>query len=387
MEENLENWVILLDCTKSMNKEDFQPNRFQTALSGLKLFIEEKNKTLHKVRISLITFNERVSIVSELTDDIPSIIELISKKKFKKINLSSGSLEVLDNALNNAIDILAHQIQIISGFSNCILIISDLMNLDISEKIQERIVGLKISLHIITFSHEKNIINKNIHLRAQHFTTKQEFLNGVKDLAFLDKKEKKNAQYFSELMLDHGKKNHNFMEEIALKLRYPTHEELIKFNKKSSKMNCQICFSKISPINNYSLYNTGRLCSHCGTVMHLHCAGLWALKSSEHKNLFRCPFCYTLLKIPVAILNGLSKKTNSIVDSDSKKLFVKMIVNNSEKLEKINKDCLYCFNPIKAQQSKNFFQCSNCKAYFHKKCLEEMYKVDKKCLNCGGLIV
>ena len=83
MEENLENWVILLDSTKSMNNEDFQPNRFQTALSGLKIFIKEKSKTLKNVRVSLITYNKRTSVVSELTEDIPSIIELLSSKNSK----------------------------------------------------------------------------------------------------------------------------------------------------------------------------------------------------------------------------------------------------------------------------------------------------------------
>lgn len=388
MEENLENWVILLDSTKSMNKEDFQPNRFQTALSGLKLFIEEKNKTLQNVRVSLITYNKKVSIVSELTEDIPSIIELISTKKFKKLNLQTSSSEILDIALNNAIDILARQIQIISGFKNSILVISDDCNLEISEKIQDRIMGLKISINILTFSSEKkNITSKKNNLKAQHFTTKQEFLDETKNLASLYQKEKNNVQNFSELILEHRKKDHDFMEEIALKLRYPTHEELLKFKKKSSKMQCQICFSYISPIKNYSLYKTGRLCSHCGTPMHLHCAGTWALKSSEHKNLFRCPYCYTLLKIPVAILNGLKKKTSKKEGSDSKKRYVKMIVIEPEKLKQKKKDCLFCFKPIKVAPFQKTFQCSNCKAYFHKKCLEDMYKGDKACLNCRGQII
>jgi len=387
VEENLENWVILLDSTKSMNNEDFQPNRFQTALNGLKLFIEEKYKTLLNVRVSLITYNKRVSVVSELTKDIPSIIELISTKKFKKLNHLSSTSDMLDNALDNGIDILARQIQIISGFENSILIISDDCNLEISEKIQDKIMGLKISIYIFIFSLEKKIINKKNQMKAQHFTTKQEFLDEMKNLASSVKIEKNKTQNFSELMLDNRKKDHDFMEEIALKLRYPTHEELLKFKKKSSKMQCQICFSYISPIKKYSLYKTGRLCSHCGTPMHLHCAGTWALKSSELKNLFRCPYCYTLLKISGAILNGLNKKTNKEEGPDSKKRFVKMIVKEPEKLKQKNKDCLFCFKPIKGVSFQKTFQCSNCKAYYHKKCLEDMYKLDKKCLNCEGNIV
>ena len=387
MKENLENWVIVLDCTKSMSKEDFQTKRFQIALNGLKIFIEEKNKTLQKIRISLIVYSKKVSVVSELTDDIPSIITILSRNKFKKLCIQTGSADNLDNALINAIDILARQIQNISGFKNCILLISDDQNLEISEKIQDRMMGLKISISIITFSYEENITSKKNDLSTQHFTTKQEFLEGMKKFASIDKKENNIAQNFSELMLEHKNKNHDYMEEIALKLRYPTLEELIKFKKKSSKMQCRICFSYISPIKNYSLYKTGRLCSHCGTPMHLHCAGTWALKSSEHKNLFRCPHCYTLLKIPVAILNGLNKKANKEEGSDSKKRYVKMIVVEPEKLKKKNKDCFFCFKPIKSAHFQKTFQCSNCKAYFHKKCLEDMYKVDKKCLNCDGLIV
>ena len=387
MKENLENWVIVLDCTKSMNKEDFQTKDFLIELNGLKIFIEEKNKTLQKIKISLLVYSKKVYVVSELTDDIPFIINFLSMKKFKKLCVPTGSTDILDKALKNAIDILARQIQNISGFKNCILLISDDQNFEISNEIQDRIVGLKISINIITFSHKKNIISKKEKLKAQHFSTKQGFLDGMKKLAYLETKEKNTAQHFSELMLEHKNKKHDFMEEIALKLRYPTLDELIKFNKKSSKIQCQICFSKKSPIKNYSLSKTGRLCSHCGTPMHLYCAGSWALKSSEHKGLFRCPYCYTLLKIPVAILNGLRKKNNEKKTLESKKLYVKMIVKKPEKLEQKNKDCLYCFKPIKGAHFQKMFQCSNCKAYFHKNCLEDMYKFDKKCLNCSGLIV
>ena len=80
MKENLENWVIVLDCTKSMNKEDFQTKEFQIELNGLKIFIEEKNKTLQKIKISLLVYSKKVYVVSELTDDIPFIINFLSMK-------------------------------------------------------------------------------------------------------------------------------------------------------------------------------------------------------------------------------------------------------------------------------------------------------------------
>ena len=99
MKENLENWVIVLDCTRSMSKEDFQTKRFQTVLNGLKIFIEEKNKTLQKIRVSLLVYSKKVSVVSELTDDIPFIINFLSMKKFKKLCFPTGSTDILDNAL------------------------------------------------------------------------------------------------------------------------------------------------------------------------------------------------------------------------------------------------------------------------------------------------
>ena len=64
-----------------------------------------------------------------------------------------------------------------------------------------------------------------------------------------------------------------------------------------------------------------------------------------------------------------------------------MIVIQPEKFKTKTKDCLYCFKPIKLAHSHKDFQCSNCNAFFHKKCLEEMYKLDKKCINCEGHIV
>ena len=385
-----QNWIILLNGSKSMDNKIFQSNKFKLAIMGIKTFIEEKYRILPGVKISFIIFNEKISVISELTDDIPSILKYISSRKFKTKYYPDGTSEKLDKALITAINLMAQQIQNISGFKNNIMLISD-KQIDeiskISQKTREIINGLKISLRQIILKSQINVFDNLSQKSVVVFSNRQDFLEGMKRLATPAIIRKDHTQKFSEL-IEEKKKNRDIMEEIAKDLRYPTLKELSRFKDKFDKIHCQICFSKKSPVNNYSLYKTGRFCPHCGTPMHLHCAALWALKSSEHKNLFRCPYCYTLLKISPIIIKGLKiKKNNNKKTKKGKQLYVKMILTKSEKDFEINRECFYCFKPMHNLEEQQIFQCSNCKAYYHQKCLEKMYKEDKKCLNCGGLIV
>ena len=120
--------------------------------------------------------------------------------------------------------------------------------------------------------------------------------------------------------------------------------------------------------------------------MHLSCAALWAKKTEYKKNVFRCPFCYFLLKIPSSVSKLIEeyekkeKKIHIIEDMDTNT--AKMELVPSDKVDEINASCSYCHNIFLGQYP--VYQCSHCGAYYHKPCLEKMFKEIHACRYCGN---
>ena len=153
-------------------------------------------------------------------------------------------------------------------------------------------------------------------------------------------------------------------------------------------MRCQICFSKKSPIDHKHLKTTGRFCPLCGIPMHLSCAGMWTDKTEEGANLFRCPYCYTLLKIPMYILKGIRSRKFLVSEEDKEKFTVKMIRVKKIPPQMEDMDCAYCQRPIiDTNQVKKIYKCSHCNAFYHDDCLSKMYKKSKICECCGRKII
>ena len=84
-----------------------------------------------------------------------------------------------------------------------------------------------------------------------------------------------------------GKENliNKFLEKIATDLIPLSQEQL------NEKLKCQICFKD----NPESL----RSCPNCKKTMHLPCVGNWSSQMKlNNPYVFRCPFCFFLLRVP-----------------------------------------------------------------------------------------
>jgi DNA-directed RNA polymerase subunit RPC12/RpoP len=119
----------------------------------------------------------------------------------------------------------------------------------------------------------------------------------------------------------------------------------------------------------------------------LHCAALWAKKAGIGDNIFRCPYCFFLLKVTSKSIKQLesqltmdSKKEEGTEPTNS----VKMVKVPEDKVEEIDDSCTYCSNIFTGEYK--VFKCSNCGAYYHEMCLRKIYKELKACRNCGGTI-
>ena len=186
-----------------------------------------------------------------------------------------------------------------------------------------------------------------------------------------------------------------YLAEIASPLRLPTVEEKTKLETEKTLGKCQVCFSVKCPsggIGGHDFTMCGRFCPNCNRPLHLHCAGLWSQKSGVGPNLFRCPACYTLLKLPPSIQKGLSIK-EARKSKTPPSINVKMIRHKGEGNEHSLEVCGFCYQPLVDPSTtpvpdadRKLFQCNQCGAIYHADCLEKMYKVNKSCQNCNGII-
>jgi hypothetical protein len=295
----IENLVILLDNTKSTANKDFKPSRFHVALKGVKYFIETVNKVDPNSFISLFVFGKETTILSGLTQNTNVILNQIASKKFVKNHPPAGDASELTFAIENATQILTDQFKLIGGQSSRIFLITDSYDFHLSSEIENLIPKLQrfhIKFDVIVFSEKKHKVNEAEYRKIVdktngnflQFHSKKDLLNGIKSYALRNKTSEK------KFHLIQPKNSRDHLEEIAQFLRFPNDVEFQEVRKRNSTLKCQICFTRKSPINGISFFNTGRFCPHCDKPMHLHCAGVWAQKSAEEENIFRCPYCYTL---------------------------------------------------------------------------------------------
>lgn len=154
---------------------------------------------------------------------------------------------------------------------------------------------------------------------------------------------------------------------------------------------CQICHSTKSPMTGADFYSEGRFCPSCERPMHLSCAARWAKKTEYQENVFRCPSCYFLLKLPKNVQNLVREKENAASSQKGKILDemdvsqTKMVKIPEENIPQINASCSYCRSIFLGENQ--VFKCEKCGSYYHEPCLEKMYNEIKSCRYCGAQII
>ncbi len=390
MDQVVENWIILLDNTKSMGKTDFSPNRFNNAIKAIKLFIEKKTQFDPDAFMSLFIFSTNTVVLSGLSQNSKDLLKQVSSKEFLKNHPPNGKSEEMFYAVKIAIETLKDRIQNIGSQFNRIFLLTDGDDEKVAVKIQsliEKMNTLNIRVDIIIFSNLDHELSIEPYKKIANSTNGKLFLINTKKMlieiisTFAQITNKQKGKIYVDVKKDKIRKEK--LLEIAQNLRFWTEEEYEEVKKRSSTIKCQICFSRLSPINQISFFKTGRFCPNCDLALHLHCAGVWAKKTSEEKNLFRCPFCYTLLKLPKEILKGIEIKENNKSNN------VQMIRVPIDKLNKNYYECSYCFRNIDHinDPEKKVFYCNQCNAKYHAECLKIMYDEGKICKNCGGKII
>ena len=380
----VEDTVILVDTSRSMLRRDFQPNRLTVALNSAKKFIEQKFSIDPKDRIALLTFGDSIKEMVPLTYDSE---RLIGSMKSSRINISGkGNLE---NGLSFALQLLIEEMQKIGGKVSRVFLITDnkFVHTQKIEKIINAAKGLGVFIDTLQLGLTQNF--KDNILKRISKLTKGEFgffknpraaINAGSQ--FASKKETDTTPDY--LSSSQNKNKTPLLSSIALPLRRPSITEIrLMYEAPKKNEKCQICHSKVSPVTNEGFLSEGGFCPSCGKPMHLSCATMWAKKTEGRENIFRCPFCYFLLKITPAYLKIVQNHKHKAKQKEEPKS-TNMLPIPPDQIDKIDASCSYCHNIFLGKYK--VFQCENCQAYYHKPCLGKMYNEIKACRYCGYLL-
>ncbi|NVM55529.1 MAG: VWA domain-containing protein [Candidatus Helarchaeota archaeon] len=286
-----EDTVICLDVSRSMARKDLKPSRLEAVKEALVTFIRQKADIDEDDRFALVTFSTNAKIVQELTNNTEQIINALEK-------VTPQGISSLGEGLAVALHVVSDQILKQGSNINRVIVISDgkpwLGTIDPLEK--ARIMGeigvlvdtIEVSASRATWGH--NILESIAILGEYHQASNLKMLMMIlrtlshkKDVFELKKTTPRLHLIAADLL------NPNELTDEIL--------DAIKHISKKEGEKCIIC--RTSDCGICGTTSCGRLCPYCKNFMHLCCANKWSEESKmAEANVFRCPHCLFLLKLP-----------------------------------------------------------------------------------------
>ncbi|MHA1695576.1 MAG: VWA domain-containing protein [Candidatus Helarchaeota archaeon] len=388
MEQKVEDIVICLDTSRSMFRRDFRPNRLEAAKEAIRLFIEKKRENAPTDRIGIITFDSEAKVVQELTEEHAYLIDALENIYPKGTSGLGEGLAVANQLFVREIQMLGEKLYrmiIISDGKPFASTINPIKALGTSKKL--RIIIDTIGLSELGISHGESILDKLAKNTGGEYT--RVFESTTLNQTMVHLSEKKEIPYSQAKKMD----NAEILSEIAEELFRPTdlaetQEQLVRLFTGKEKETCIICFQEQDPFTHAPFYSSGRYCPNCKSPMHMSCAAEWAAQSKVGTaNVFRCPRCFFLLKVPKSIhkLKTISEsvkaRSRQPIEVGSAR-FLLITRPNEEMESSICPICHFIF------ESPPAYLCSNCHTYYHVECLKDKWlaKGNKNCRVCGKII-
>jgi len=384
----LEDTVVLWDCSRSMIRSDFKPNRLRTIQKIIKIFIENKIAKDPKDSIAIAAIGTRIIKLADFSNNTDFLTKQLNKLEI------SGNANMVDG-IAFALQMLVKKIRHLGGSNQRVIIFTDCskpdMDLERMQKITKAAQGLGVYIDICQLGlSEIDRASNPYRILANATNAEYGFFTNTKALyraaeGFSSKKTPPETDYFNP---NKENKLPRLVAEIAVDLRRPTIGEIREMMAKVDQK-CQICYANTCPVCNNPFYSCGRFCPSCSRPIHLHCASMWSDRDNSEfadKTVFRCPNCYFLLKVPHSV-QQLMKITGGVAIKVETEGFAGKPIQITKVpdsiIENIEDACSFCSNIFTGQEA--VYQCS-CSAYYHQSCLEQMNKEIKSCRNCGGLI-
>ena len=384
--ERIEDTVIIIDVSRSMMRTDFEPNRLLVAFEITKHFIQTKFTIDPKDRISILSIGKIPKKIADFSYDEHELTQSM-------INIKISGKSELHEGISFAIQLLIKEMRKVGGKLFRIFIISDHKSSDFPEILKNVVntaKGLGIFIDSCQFGKTQNNEKSALKLIAQLSDGEFGFFNNVKAIinsgkSFASKKTiKEPNEFYSNVKKDRTP----LLNEVALSLRRPSLGEiqLLMSGKITETQKCAICHSIKAPLTGADFYTEGRSCPSCERTMHISCATQWAKKSEYKENVFRCPFCFFLLKVPQSIItlfddDKINTKRIRIIQDEK---ITEMIPVPEIEVPAIHASCSYCRNIF--LDDNKVFRCKKCNSYYHERCMDQMIKEVNACRYCGSEI-
>jgi hypothetical protein len=158
---------------------------------------------------------------------------------------------------------------------------------------------------------------------------------------------------------------------------------------KDASSKCGICYSPDCMICKGPAFACGAFCPNCNRFFHVHCAAAWAENSKDTpNNVFKCPVCFSLLKVPgelyrVKVLQGRLKDS---FHSPKEKLEMDKLKAKDLGMGWETFTCAKCYGIFESPDSE-VMRCGNkeCRALYHSKCLDKVEEKNQgRCRVCDS---
>jgi hypothetical protein len=378
----IEDVIIIIDSSRSMLRTDFPSTRFAVTVRATAELLKKKFEIDASDRICLVTFGDKARKISEF---ISKADQLIPKLK----TIEAGGKSDITEGLALSIQLIAGEMRKIGGKVVRILLFSDdrlgsMTNQLI--KLANAAKGLGIFIDcLVAGSHNRGSnfsVMKNIATITggdfAHFSNENAYYKAIVGLS--SKKDLNDAAGYAEAQ--EKVRIAPLLAEIAVELRRPNLNEIQEMIANPQKNKCSICYKSES--QGRPSYATIRYCPSCMRPMHIACTIQWAKNSPDgREDVFRCPFCYFLIKNSgAALLKGSGISASKKGQGPAGTTQFAMVPRKD--IPDIDGSCGNCRNIFLGEY--DVYQCESCRSYYHKPCVKEIDQKYGGCRICGKTI-
>jgi uncharacterized protein YegL/predicted RNA-binding Zn-ribbon protein involved in translation (DUF1610 family) len=408
----VEDTVLVLDHSRSMARRDIDPSRFLASKLAMTKFARKKLTLNAQNQIGIVAFGEKARKLLFFTNEGSKIEDAIASISME------GKVSYIGAAIALGIQMHVDMLRQISGKISRMIVISDgryTRNTAMDPLQMAKLAhGLGIQIDTIGVGSDEpaQILRQVAELTGGKYivSASQEDLDFVTDAL---------VKPLSEETRDYLKSKKPLLSDLAGELvsmeeMNPSQRTRIEGMSQAEREKCLICFKSDCPVCGQSYLEDGRYCPNCGALMHLHCASGWAAsnkKTGMDTNVFRCPKCYYLLKVPVQVQEEEPIKStlsaarapatprvtaapaNESMQARAPPIVGTQLVNKVTPLEigvdaMLGATCAACGKEI--EDEDYLFECPDldCSALYHPKCFEKMKDARGlyPCKRCGTLL-
>ncbi len=396
-----ESVVIVLDCSRSMYRSDYSPNRLEACKQGILNFIssriENEEAMGGNTAYSLVLIKDKPQMIFDLNNGAKF-------NEFLKVlnEIKCGGINTLGEGLGMAIKILIEDIRTNGARIPRILLFSDgKYKTRQIDPMKMAMLAQQLTIHMDTIRvgdvEHSNImkrLSENTEGKYYYVNNIQGILTTTKDLAQSNFEAPGSSYQKGKIKIPNA-----VLKKIAKPLL--TESEMDKGSNDQQEVlarlrgtkqydKCSICFQSNDPISRTGFRISGRFCPNCAMPMHMSCASMWAKSQDKTGDgtVFRCVHCLYLLKIPASVHTAV-RMHSEVKKRRTKSREIQTFNVTPISTKKLGSLALYSACPVCNgifEEDEFVIKCGNpsCKAIYHLNHFKQL--TDSKCKVCGQIL-